>query len=228
MNNDHRRDGDVCQRRRRRGAYAAVLGAAVGAALAAPLIAPALALADATDDAVAAAVAGDSVSDAARQPVTEFATLNRDIVTLDGDLGLKFLANPDVQLTDSLLGLLPGGATGTDATEVETFLVNDFYDPLIADFGGGSSSIAADAVSDVTKQPAPELGTLNHDITIVDDDLGLKFLANPEIQFTDSLLGLYPGGAEGTLATEVETFLVNDFYNPLIDIVGGGGGMMAF
>jgi hypothetical protein len=227
MNNDHRRDGDVCQRRRRRGAYAAVLGAAVGAALAAPLIAPALAFADTTDDAVAAAAAGDVVSDALRGQ-TELGTLNHDITIFDGDLGLKFLANPDVQLTDSLLGLLPGGATGTDATEVETFLVNDFYDPLIADFGGGSSSIAADAVSDVTKQPAPELGTLNHDITIVDDDLGLKFLANPEIQFTDSLLGLYPGGAEGTLATEVETFLVNDFYNPLIDIVGGGGGMMAF
>jgi hypothetical protein len=40
--------------------------------------------------------------------------------------------------TDSLLGLLPGGAsTGTDAIEVETFLVNDIYTPLIDAFGGG-------------------------------------------------------------------------------------------
>ena len=55
----------------------------------------------------------------------------------------------------------------------------------------------------------------------------LQSLATPDIQFTDSLLGLLPGGGNGTDAVEVETFLVNDIYTPLIDALGGGG-MMAF
>jgi hypothetical protein len=55
MNHDDRSDRDVCQRRRRRGAYAAVLSAAAGAALAAAMIPAAPAFADPADDAVGAA-----------------------------------------------------------------------------------------------------------------------------------------------------------------------------
>ena len=137
MNNDHRRDGDVCQRRRRRGAYAAVLSAAVGAALATAMIPAPLASADTTDDAVAAAVAGDSVSDAIGRE-TEEAILHGDITRFDDDLGLKFLANPDIQLTDSLLGILPGGANGMEAVEVETFAVNDLLTPWIDALAGAA------------------------------------------------------------------------------------------
>jgi hypothetical protein len=59
------------------------------------------------------------------------------------------------------------------------------------------------------------------------DDLHDPSGAGPDIQFTDFLLGLLPGGGNGTDGVEVEGLLVTDIYTPLIELVGGGG-MMAF
>jgi hypothetical protein len=133
MNHDDPSDRDI-RPRRRRGAYAAGLSAAVGAALAAAMIPAAPAFADPTDDTVAAA-AGEAVPALAH--LNEEAILNNDITTFYNDINDPFLAGPDIQFTDYLLGLLPGGGNGTDAIEVETFLVNDIYTPLIDAFGGG-------------------------------------------------------------------------------------------
>jgi hypothetical protein len=123
MNNDDRSDRDV-HPRRRWGAYAAGLSAAVGAALAAAMIPAAPAFADPTDDALPAL------------QLNEDAILQNDITAFFGDINDPSLATPDIQFTDFLLGLLPGGVNGTDAIDVETVLVNDIYTPLIDAFGG--------------------------------------------------------------------------------------------
>ncbi|MDT5278428.1 MAG: hypothetical protein QOG95_5360 [Mycobacterium sp.] len=220
MNNDDRSDRDV-HPRRRWGAYAAGLSAAVGAALAAAMIPAAPAFADPAGDAVAAA-AGDAVPALAKQ--TEEGILNGEITTFYGDIHDPSLAGPDIQFTDYLLGLLPGGGTGTDATGVETFLVTDVYTPLIDAFGGGERTL--DAAAAISREP--EDAILNNDITTFYGDIHDPSLAGPDIQFTDFLLGLLPGGVNGTDAIDVETVLVNDIYTPLIELLGGGGGMMMF
>jgi hypothetical protein len=217
MNHDDRSDRDV-RPRRRWGAYAAGLSAAAGTALAAAMIPAAPAFADPTDDALPAL------------QFSEEKILNGDITTLFGDLHDPSLAAPDIQVTDSLLGLLPGGVNGTDGIEVETLLVNDVYNPLIDALGGGGmrmlDATAADA-EPAARPPITEEAILNNDITTFYKDINDPSLAGPDIQFTDSLLGLLPGGAGGTDAVEVETLLVTDIYTPLIELLGGGG-MMAF
>jgi hypothetical protein len=224
MNNHDRSDRDICQRRRRRGAYAAVLSAAVGAGLAAAMIPAAPAFADPAGDAAAAA-AGDAVP-AAMSRGGEEATLNNDISTLFDDLHLSFLAGPDVQTTDFLLGLLPGGAGGTDAVAEETALVTDIT-PLLDEFGGGGMKMFDAAAADaalVIGRPTEE-AVLNNDITTYFDDLHLPFLAGPDVQTTDFLLGLLPGGVNGTDAVAEETALVADI-TPVLDAFGGGGAQM--
>jgi hypothetical protein len=217
MNHDDRSDRDV-RPRRRWGAYAAGLSAAAGTALAAAMIPAAPAFADPTDDALPAL------------QFSEEKILNGDITTLFGDLHDPSLAAPDIQVTDSLLGLLPGGVNGTDGIEVETLLVNDVYNPLIDALGGGGmrmlDATAGEAVPAAMSRE-PEEKILNGDITTFYNDIHDPSLAGPDIQLTDSLLGLLPGGGNGTDAVEVETLLVTDIYTPLIELLGGGG-MMAF
>jgi hypothetical protein len=230
MNKDHRSDRDVCQRRRRRGAYAAVLSAAAGAALAAAMIPAPLAYADTTDDAIGAAAAGDSVSDITSRTPESIA--NGDVIALDDDLGLKFLAGPENGLLDSIYASLPGGADGTLGIDAETTVANLATDGInLLDGGGGMRMLdaaAADAEPAAAKPPPiTEEAVLNNHITTLFDDLHDPSGAGPDIQFTDFLLGLLPGGGNGTDGVEVEGLLVTDIYTPLIELVGGGG-MMAF
>ncbi len=210
MNHDDRSDRNV-RPRRRWGAYAAGLSAAVGAALAAAMIPAAPAFADPTDDALPAL------------QVSEEKILNTDIVALFDALKDPSAAGPDIQFTDYLLGLLPGGGGGTDATEVETLLVNDIYTPLIDALGGGGMRMLDAAAADaVPAAKVTEELVLNRDITTLAGEIRDPSLAGPDIQFTDYLLGLLPGGGGGTDAIEVETLLVTDIYTPLIDALGGG------
>jgi hypothetical protein len=235
MNNDDRSDRDV-RPRRRWGAYAAGLSAAVGAALAAAMIPAAPAFADPTDYAVAAA-AGDAVPALATK-LPEETILNNDITTLFDDLQAPFGGYLDIQLTDYLISLLPGGATGTDGVDVETFLASQAYTPAIelldTLLGGGGmqafDAAAADAVP-AARAPIPEETILNNDITTLFDDLQAPFGGYLDISLTDYLISLLPGGATGTDGVEVETFLASQAYTPaieLLDTILGGGGMMMF
>jgi hypothetical protein len=224
MNQDDRSDRDV-RPRRRRGAYAAGLSAAVGAALAAAMIPTATAFADPSDDAIAAA-AGDAAPAALQR--SEEAILNGDITRFFGDIHDPSLAGPDIQLTDSLLSLLPGGVNGTDAMEAETFLVTDVYTPLIDAVGGGGmqafDAAAGEAVPAAMRQS--EEAVVNGDITTLADDIHDPSAAGPGIQFADFVFSLAPGGADGTTGIAAETFVATDVLTPLIDALGGG--MMAF
>jgi len=216
MNNHDRSDRDVRQRRRRRGAYAAGLSAAVGVALAAAMIPAAPAFADPTDDVLVIGPGGEET------------ILNEEIIGLFGGINDPSAGALDVQVTDSLLGLLPGGGHGTDATEVETLLVNDLYTPLIDALGGGERMLdvtAADAVP--AKQIQTPDGILDKDISILFGEINDPSGGGLDVQVTDTLLGLLPGGVNGTDGIEVETLLANDVYTPAIDLVGtllGGGG----
>jgi hypothetical protein len=129
LNTHAHSDRDVCPRRRRRGAYAAVLSAAAGAALAAAMIPAAPAKADTTDDAIGAAAAADAVP--AKVAPTEDAILDKEILTLFNDVHDPSLGTGDVDLTTELLSLLPGGVNGADGIEVETLLASDLYTPAL-------------------------------------------------------------------------------------------------
>jgi hypothetical protein len=162
--------------------------------------------------------------------------LNQDIIVLFDDLQVPSLAGPDTEVTDSLLGLLPGGVTGTDGVEVETLLANDLYNPAIdlleTLLGGVRENVAAaaDAVPATGVMRSPD-GVLNEDITVLFRDLQDPSLAGPDIEVTNSLLSLLPGGVTGTDGVEVETLLANDLYTPAIDLLEtllGGGMTMAF
>jgi hypothetical protein len=103
---------------RRWGALAG-LSAAAGAALAAAMIPAAPAFADPTDDAVAAAAitgGGGGTTE------TEDQILGSDVIADAGGSGST--ANLDEAAINTALGLFPGGVNGTDATGVETFLVD--------------------------------------------------------------------------------------------------------
>jgi hypothetical protein len=233
MNKDHRSDRDVCQRRRRRGAYAAVLSAAAGAALAAAMIPAPLAYADTTDDAIGAAAAGDSVSDAIMRQ-TEETIANGAITKLDGDLGLASFAGPENGILDSFYAFLPGGADGTLGIDAETTVANLATDGInLLDGGGGMRMLdaaAADAVPALAK-PIPEDEILDKEILTLFNDLRAPALGTGDVDFTTELLSLLPGGVNGADGVEVETLLASDLYTPalnLVDTLLGIGGGMAF